>query len=65
MNVARFEGGPIDGATLGMALWPPPPTVVTDDPTGKYVLARASQLPDAAADHPYLARGCTYRWESG
>lgn len=65
MNVARFEGGPIDGATLGMTRWPPPMTVVTSDPTGRYVLASASQLPAEAADHPHLARGCTYQWETG
>jgi hypothetical protein len=79
MNVARFDGGPLDGFTVGISMWPPMRSVSSADVTAlmlmdgreipefvpNYVLdsKRTSKLSDEQLI-PNLARGATYTPET-
>lgn len=71
MNIARFDGGPLDGQSFVTPdnVWPLPSdftlalvSVEGEFGLGRYDKASESQLSDEAADHPNVARGAQYQW---
>lgn len=59
----QLNGGPHDGARLGVKLWPPPEEIPVRGSAGRYVRIRMSQLTDEQQEEmTFIVRGAEYEW---